>query len=242
MSTTAVDHSNVISEISPRDAMYLADPKHYWHWGAEAMRAIDLSLRLAGRDVVKSILDLPSGHGRVLRYLRAAYPEAKIVACDIDRDGVDFCAQTFDAIPVYSSANPVDIQLPDGLDLIWCGSLFTHFPHERWLPLIEVCARQLSVGGVFVLTTHGRVFSKLLRAESIDLGLPKASITRLLADFDRFGFGYQAYSNSADYGISLSTPSWVCAELERISTVRIVGFTERGWGGFQDTLTCLRTE
>ena len=60
---------------------------------------------------VKRILDLPCGHGRVLRYLSAAFPEAEITACDIMREGVDFCASTFGAIPVYSQDDPQQIPL-----------------------------------------------------------------------------------------------------------------------------------
>ena len=79
------------------------------------------------------ILDFPCGHGRVLRYLRAEFPQAEITACDLLRDGVDFCAANFGAIPVYSDPDPSRIGLPrDAFDLIWVGSLFTHFDAARW--------------------------------------------------------------------------------------------------------------
>ena len=47
------------------------------------------------------MLDFACGHGRVMRTLKAAFPDALLTACDIDRDGVDFCARTFGAAPVY---------------------------------------------------------------------------------------------------------------------------------------------
>src|SRR5262245_46612524 len=42
-------------------------------------------------------------------------------------DGVDYCANTFAAIPVYSAVVPSQAPLePDSLDLTWVGSLLTH--------------------------------------------------------------------------------------------------------------------
>lgn len=64
------------------------------------------------------ILDLPSGAGRVLRALRAGFPDASIVACDLMRDGVDFCAREFGAIPVYAAADVGSGTGPDRFDLI----------------------------------------------------------------------------------------------------------------------------
>ena len=39
---------------------------------------------------VKTILDLPSGHGRVLRHLIKMFPEARCDVCDLDVGGMDF--------------------------------------------------------------------------------------------------------------------------------------------------------
>ena len=96
---------------------------------------------------------MPCGHGRVLRTLRAAYPQAEIVACDIDTDGVDFCAKTFDAIPVYSKENPEEIDLRRKFDLIWVGSLFTHIRDERWPEFLSFFSRVLAPGCVLIFTT-----------------------------------------------------------------------------------------
>jgi len=71
-----------------------------------------------------SILDLPSGHGRVCRMLRAAFPDAHLTVCDLDRDAVDFCAAEFNATPVYSQEDISSVSLDQSFDLIWCGSLF----------------------------------------------------------------------------------------------------------------------
>ena len=41
--------------------------------------------------------------------LRAAYPDTPLTVCDLDPDGVDFCATHFGAGPVYSREDVRDI-------------------------------------------------------------------------------------------------------------------------------------
>src|SRR5581483_10052394 len=74
----------VIRRISPRDEMYAGDADHYFGVGRSALRCVRLAMLAAGKQRVCRILDLPSGHGRVLRYLKAAFPEARLTACDLD--------------------------------------------------------------------------------------------------------------------------------------------------------------
>jgi SAM-dependent methyltransferase len=120
--------STVIRTISPADKMYVkGNEKSYFPVARSGLECIDVALRAARMDTsdVKQILDLPCGHGRVLRYLRAAFPGAQISACDIIRDGVDFCASEFGALPIYSEDDPRKIPIKkNSYDLIWVGSLF----------------------------------------------------------------------------------------------------------------------
>src|SRR5215470_6242471 len=120
----------IIRTISPNERMAPGDKGHYFRVGLSALESIRVSLQAAGKSAadVRHILDLPCGHGRVLRYLKAGFPAAEITACDLMRDGVDFCASTFGAVPVYSHDDPAKIPLGHNVfDLIWVGSLFTHF-------------------------------------------------------------------------------------------------------------------
>src|SRR4051812_20897648 len=57
--------------VDPHDAMHVGDGEHYLRVGLSAMRCI----RAATAGTPRRILDLPCGHGRVLRMLRAAYPD-----------------------------------------------------------------------------------------------------------------------------------------------------------------------
>src|SRR4026209_2499520 len=98
---------DVIDEISPNDVMYRSSPpERYWELGEAAVQAIRLSLQAAKRPDPTNILDLPSGHGRVLRTLKAAYPDARLTACDIDPDAIEFCARVLGATPIQSHADP----------------------------------------------------------------------------------------------------------------------------------------
>ena len=98
---------HIIADISPRDTMYTAGwEQHYASVGQSALQAIRLAMLAVGKVHFKKILDLPCGHGRIQRVLRAAFPDAEITACDLDFDGVDFCVQTFGAIPLYSAEKP----------------------------------------------------------------------------------------------------------------------------------------
>src|ERR1700729_3189423 len=93
---------SVSEETSAGERMPTGHLEGYLTTGEAALKAVRLA-QLAGRvPDFTSILDLPCGHGRVTRWIRAAYPDAKLTACDILTDGVDFCADTFGAIPVYS--------------------------------------------------------------------------------------------------------------------------------------------
>jgi SAM-dependent methyltransferase len=116
--------------ISSSDGMIDNDGgDHYFRVGLSALKNIERALSSIGQtpNTPARILDCPCGHGRVLRYLRAAFPLAEIIACDLLRDGVDFCTAQFGALPVYF--DPVPARIPvarSAFDLIWVGSLLTH--------------------------------------------------------------------------------------------------------------------
>src|SRR4030081_2351056 len=80
--------NKVSSKIYYKDGMYNEDGTHYYKVGLSAIQCIDQALAQANLTEVRTILDLPSGSGRVLRFLLARFPDAKITACDIQRGAV----------------------------------------------------------------------------------------------------------------------------------------------------------
>ena len=230
----------IVAEVSPNDSMYNSDPGRYFMLGRAALRNIRLALLSARRDAVETILDLPCGHGRVLRTLRAAYADAAITACDLDRDGVDFCAQTLGAEPVYSKIDPGDVELPGNYDLIWCGSLLTHIDAPRVDGFLDLFRRSLAPHGVVVFTTHGETVAERVRQRNPGaFGLDPEQTDRLLDDYERTGFAYQDYRAEPGYGTTLSSPAWICARLERFPDLRMVTYAERAWGS-QDVVAGVR--
>ncbi len=236
--------TGVIGTIDPGDGMYLGDNRAYFAVGHSALRCIRVALLAAGRaeDSVASLLDLACGHGRVLRTLKAAFPSARLTACDINRKGVDFCARTFGALPVYAAERPEEIPLTGPFDLIWSGSLFTHLSADRWTGFIELMGSRLAPGGLAVFTTHGRSIAAKLRSGADNYGLEPTQVAAILQgyDADGFGFGEQDVPAAGRWGISVSRPSWVVAQLEKHADFELLVFTERGWALHQDVVAFRR--
>jgi SAM-dependent methyltransferase len=239
----------VSTEISPRDAMYGGNPKHYFGVGYSALRCIKAAIIATEKKDVNNILDFPCGHGRVLRTLRADFPDARIYACDLDRDGVDFCAKTFNAIPIYSSVDPRKVEIKSDLDLIWVGSLFTHFNQDNWDEFLQLFAAHLAPNGLLVFTTHGRRPVEWIRKGVTQFGLTRKQMyglendrfEQLLLDYDKYGFSYENYPLQKNYGISLSSPSWVMSKLQIYADLRIVMYLEHGWDQHQDVVACIKS-
>ena len=240
----------VSEDVSPRDHMFKVKER-YLNLGRRGLECIRLAMVAAGITAVASALDLPSGHGRVLRWIRAEFPDARLGACDIDHDGVDFCAATFGATPVYGHEDPADIEIDAPYELIWCGSLLTHLPPEQWDGFLDLFARALAPGGLLVVTTHGRRIAERVRDPEERRVYNPIDHDALLADYERDGIGYAEYQHDAEYrrrlslpsryGISLVRPSRVAAMLEQRPQLRLVGLLEGRFNG-QDVAAAVRVE
>ena len=231
---------NVIKEISPSDNMFQGNEEHYFNVGQSALNAILIGMQISNKDksTIKRILDLPSGHGRVLRYLRSFFPTCEIMACDIDKDGVDFCSKTFGATSLYSSKNVDEISFMESFDLIWCGSLFTHLDKNNWISFLNLFTTNLEDNGLLIFTVHGRQTQNFMELKKVDYGLEKSSVKKLLQNYKKNGFGYEDYPGQRNYGISISTPSFVLSLLEKRTDLKILVYNEKGWDNHQDVIVC----
>lgn len=233
--------AEVRREIAPDDEMYRGDEAHYFDVGESALHCIETA-RLAARrqkSTINRILDLPCGHGRVTRFLRRAFPIARLTACDLNREGVDFCARNFDALPVMSQVEVAKIPLEGPYDLIWCGSLLTHLPQEKCAEFLRLFHQLLLPGGILVFTLHGRQCEIELTTGKNRCGLDDPQIASLLADYRRTGFGYVDYADQPGYGISLALPSFVLANFVQHPWWQLLGYHESAWDKRQDAI-CLR--
>jgi SAM-dependent methyltransferase len=221
-------------KVAPGDTMYHGNDAHYFGVGASALKALLLALETAGRPEPRRVLDFGCGFGRVMRALRAAFPGAELLACDVDAGGVAYCVEAFGARAVAGSTDLAAMDPPTEVDLIWCGSVLTHLDADQWPRLLAYFARALSDGGVAVMTTHGR--QTAWRMEHVaDYGLEPIDRGSLLESYRSTGFGYRDQGQPG-YGISVSSPAWAVGQVGRVPELRTIGYVEAGWDGHQDVL------
>jgi SAM-dependent methyltransferase len=220
--------------VSPNDHMYNTGPNWYFSVGLDGIRVILWSLAMSEVREVARILDLPCGHGRVGRHLRAAFPRAEIAFADIDTDGADFCAAQFRGTAIYSQPDLSQAPIGDNYDVIWIGSLFTHVDQARAETWLRYLCGRLSPRGILIATVHGNWSKEVQRKYSKMIG--PEHWQEILAGYEATGWGYARYPGPDDYGVSLCQASTVIAMAGRVEGVRILGYHERGWAGNHDVL------
>ena len=144
----------------------------------------------------------------------------------------------FGAKPVYSSHDPAEIALEGQFDLIWCGSVFTHFSADQWGAFLPFLESHLAPRGLLVFTTLGRLGAERLRSPEVQWGISEAGVERMLAEYEQQGFGFSPYAHAA-IGVTLSKPSWVFDQIESLTALRVVSYSEGVWGP-QDVVGCTR--
>jgi SAM-dependent methyltransferase len=223
----------VETRISPGDGMYSGDGAHYFKVGLSAIDCIEAAINAAGLASVECVLDLPCGHGRVLRFLVQRFPKSRFIASDLDVKGVDFCVRTFGVEGIYSQLDLSGFSLDVQFDLIWCGSLITHLDTRGSRDLLAFFVKHLLPGGLLIFTTHGaRAIQRMLN-QTFDYGVAQENIPSLIDSYRKKGFGYVDYPSESGYGISLTTPEWIRTEMKKPG-LNEVYFREHGWDDHQD--------
>lgn len=232
----------VESRISYNDGMYKGNGAHYFKVGLSAIRCIEEALNAAQIAVPRNVLDLPCGHGRVLRFLVRRFPETRFTACDLDRDAVDFCAQTFDAEAIYSQPDLNELSLNKKFDLIWCGSLISHLNDIKTIALLKFFQRHLSPGGLVLFTTQGdRVVEQMVN-RTFDYGIAAEQIPVITESYKRVGFGYTDYPYMSNYGIALTSTAWIRKQVQQVNGLQEVYFRAHGWDDHQDVFGFARRD
>jgi SAM-dependent methyltransferase len=240
----------VITRVAIADDMLTGGPtlRNYFEVGESALAEIKAGIAAAGAPAPRRILDLPSGYGRVLRHLKAEWPNATLTAMDLDAEAVAFCANTFGARPVVSRQPLWEVDAGDGHHLLWCGSLLTHFDQPDWGPTLSYFRDRVAPGGVVVFTTHGEFSIDALAGEPAavssqmgqwvrDYGMGAKAAT-MAETARRTGFAYGHYGHTYDpFGLSVSTPEWVRSTADAVSGLSFVSMSERGWFDHHDVWT-----
>lgn len=204
----------------------------YHHNGLSALRVIILGLITYDVSEPRAFLDFGCAYGRVLRYFKAAFPSASLTGCDLREDALSYCEETLGATTVVSNSNFAKLSLPRKHDVIWLGSVFTHFDSSASATLLHAMIDNLEIGGVLVFSLHGRVYPQEIQPDRWKI-LDDAAFTVAKAEYEATGFGYHDYPGRPGVGASLTSPAWVFAQL-RDRRDLVFGYQERAWMGWQD--------
>lgn len=239
--------------ISEKDPMYTGDIDIYKRIGISGLKCVQDAVSMIHKkdSDIKNILDFACGYGRVLRSLQAGYPDASITACDLMKDAIVFCANTFGAIPVKGNENLSLINLPKKYDVIWIGSLFTHLPIERWGVFLDFFSNNITQDGILVFTIHGRKALWMMKQYNL---LPKEITANMFEIFkdNFFNSGYAFYdytkqhkdalskidaNHSKAFGLSFTRPDYEYKYLLKHNKFNLVSYAEGAWAHNHDVVS-----
>jgi SAM-dependent methyltransferase len=235
----------VDTAISPEDTMWISGPDRYFRIGLDAVRCIESVYTSTGIAFPTRILDMPSGAGRVLRFIALRFPNAELTACDVIEDHIKFCAKRFGANPVLSSPDFDGLALPGPFDLIWSGSLVTHLNGESTEAYLRLCRENLSPDGILVLTTHGEEVAHRIATDPRLYGLDDRQSAAVVSQYQHEQLGFVEYSTphgpqvagysseSAPFGVSLMSREWVKSAAARAGMHELY-FAEHDWNAHHD--------
>jgi hypothetical protein len=98
---------------------------------------------------------------------------------------------------------------------------------------------RLSRDGLLIFTHRGRPVDHLLASRRRSFGLTAREVRTLLEAFRGEGFGHVDGPDGQE-GVTLASPEWVCSQLGRLPDLRLVAFTEGGYGD-EDIVACIRS-
>jgi len=168
------------------------------------------------------VLEFASGYGRVSRHLK----HLQLATVDIHADAVEFLNKRIGVHAVRSTQIPENFNPGTLYDFIFVLSFFSHLPDAlfgRWLAQL---ASLLNPAGKLLFTTHGETAGQKIKV--LGDALDSSS-----------GYGFLPYSDqpqleSAIYGSSIVTPSYVIRQIYRHTGARLESFFAARWWMLQD--------
>jgi hypothetical protein len=220
--------------IAPHDAMFAGNMKHYLSCGRSALTVIGAAIELAGLPPPASILDFGAGAGRVTRWLSAAFGSARISACDLRPDDMEFLRQVFGVTAWVVDPDVRALSVSGRYDLIWLGSVITHLSADNTRELLTKLAGCCTDSGLIIASFHGR--RVIERQETADLHYIDPQGWKLIkAGLSATGYGYADYTPNSGYGISVADPGWLL-QLSHSLGLRLVMLGEQLWDGHHDVV------
>jgi SAM-dependent methyltransferase len=170
------------------------------------------------------LMEFASGYGCVTRHLKK-HPNYELISCDIHPQALEFLCRTLGVRTLASSHHPSEFAAPEKYDVIFALSFFSHMPRRTFGPWLKALFQALHDPGYLVFTTLGLKACK-------EFGIKPEDIP---AD----GLWFEARSeqhdlDEAEYGMTVVTPDFVRAEVERQTGAPIVVYQHVGWWDNQD--------
>ena len=87
-----------------------------------------------------------------------------------------------------------------------------------------------------------------IRQRSHDYGLEHRDLPGLLSEYDSQGFAHRDYPRvtldragvARDYGVSISSPAWVCKQLQSFPRLRLLYYMEQMMDNHEDVVACVK--
>ncbi len=229
-----------INQSAPeRDPTFAGDASSYLAISRAAVQAIVPALAAASIAQPAAILDVPCGYGRVTRALRAAWPEAELVAADQSTSAVAFCVEQFGAEGWELSDYPAldgNGRQAERFDLIWSASLLSSIDPEHLGELLSSLLSLLRPGGVLVAAYHGRDSARRFGEH------PNPELRSLARSVPSRGVGFQPREESATLGTTAMTPDWLLSHLTNRRDAMVLSVIERGWADHLDVVGVTRRD
>jgi SAM-dependent methyltransferase len=191
---------------------------------------------------LRDICDFGCGHGRVARWLKAAFPNAQIHVTDVHRPAMEFCIEKFGCREVAG-------EIPASrFDLVWLGSVFTHLSAQVVEPLLEQLLASLRPNGVIVFTSQGRFSVERMKDydwekdghATMHYNLDRARFESVVTQYHETGYGYVAYAPQSDQGVCIAKPTWYSERVLKSNDFIQILFQEKGMSHHQDVSAFMR--
>ncbi len=220
--------------------------RHYFYVGRSSILTMNniLNARLNypdGDGPIRAVLDFGCGHGRVTRWLRAAFPDADVCVTDYLPSCVEWCVRQFGCREVGREVTP------EAYDLIWLGSVFTHLASEIVEPLLRELVAGLTPNGVLAFTSRGRFSVAFMEGYDWErdehryfhYNLSRTHSETVVAGYHARGYGYVDYPGQRNYGVSIVQPRWYAERLCSNNCMQVF-LQERAFDNHQDVQALIR--
>jgi SAM-dependent methyltransferase len=190
-----MDQNSSLGPLPPGELMSRVSGTDDGAWfTASGKRTVDewsRALGITGRQFqdFPRILDFGCGCGRALRHLRPRLAaNQELIGADVDGEAIDWVARNYPTIRGLTLDLLPPSTLADGsVDLIVNQSVFTHLPEDVHLEWLAELHRVLRLGGIAVLTFHGRQAANGFIADCENKGL-LAQRDHFIKRYNRLGF------------------------------------------------------